>query len=93
MEYNERQIEELKNNPVFVDWTETLKARLVSIQEQLEVAGKETIIIRDETGKRINFVAGHDWLQGAVAQLRFVLQLTDVQQLELTDLNEGGEDA
>lgn len=81
--YSERDLNELKANPAFRDWIVTITTRLESVRQQIETCGKDTTVIRDEAGRKINFVAGFDYLQGAIAELRFVLNLTGLQQADL----------
>ena len=83
LNYSHRNLIDLKSNPAFIDWISTIEERLESIRRQLEVSGKETLIIRNEDGSAKNFVFGHDYLQGAVAELRYVLTLADIQDRDL----------
>lgn len=83
IKYTQRDIDNLKVNPAFKDWIGTLTERLDSVRRQLEVSGKESIQLRDERGIMVNFVAGHDYLQGQINEIRFILALTDIQSADL----------
>ena len=92
LNYSQRDLLDLKNSPAFIDWRATLIDRLESMRRQLEVSGKETVIIRDQHGIATNYVFGHDYLQGAIAEIRFALALTDIQEMDLKLTQEESED-